>query len=437
MQESVHITAKNNNTDSFEKWRGYKQTQLGRIPEEWETPRIDEVFEFLSANSLSRNQLNYEVEEGIYNIHYGDIHATYKQPILDFENENRVPKINRDIVLSENTTFLKDGDLVIADASEDYEGVGQAVELKNINEKKVTSGLHTFAFRDNTNKTMEGFRVYIFRNPLVKKALKTIATGSKVYGISKGNIQKLRIVLPTTPEQQKIAAILSTWDRAIAKQQQLIAAKQQFKKGLMQRLLTGKQRFEGFEGEWVILEFGKIAQRAIGKFDCKKDSTSKKCIELEHLNQDTGTINGWTDSKNQKSIKNTFSEGQVLFGKLRPYLRKFWFTSFTGVCSSEIWVLDSIKGVCSNDYLFFLVQSNKFIEEANATTGSKMPRADWSYLSEIPFKIPKISEQQKIASVLRAADKEIELLQKQLTQLQAQKRGLMQGLLTGAVRVEI
>src|SRR5690606_12004718 len=115
------------------------------------------------------------------------------------DNENRVPKINKDIVLSQNTDFLKDGDLVIADASEDYEGVGEAIELKNTNGKKITSGLHTFAFRDKTNKTAEGFRVYIFRNLLVKKALKTIATGSKVYGISKGNIQKFKIVLPPLP----------------------------------------------------------------------------------------------------------------------------------------------------------------------------------------------------------------------------------------------
>src|SRR5690554_298075 len=99
---------------------GYKKTKLGWIPEDWETPRIDEVFDFLSTNSFSRNQLNYEEEEGVYNIHYGDIHATYKRPILDFEIENRVPKINKGIAISNNADYLKDGDLVIADASEDY-----------------------------------------------------------------------------------------------------------------------------------------------------------------------------------------------------------------------------------------------------------------------------------------------------------------------------
>ena len=209
---------------------------------EWETPMINTVFDFLNTNSLSRNQLNYDDDEGVYNIHYGDIHATYEDSILNFDYENKVPKINKDVLLSKNVDYLKSGDLIIADASEDYEGIGEAIELANVNERKVVSGLHTFAFRDKKNKTAEGFRSYIFRNPVVKKALKTIATGSKVYGISKGNIQKFRIVLPTLPEQQKIAALLSAADKEIGILQIELATLRGQKRGLMQRLLTGEVR---------------------------------------------------------------------------------------------------------------------------------------------------------------------------------------------------
>ena len=105
--------------------------------------------------------------------------------------------------------------------------------------------MHTFAFRDIDNKTVAGFRTYIFKNPNVKKALKIIATGSKVYGISKGNIQKFKIVLPPLPEQQKIAQILATWDVAINKQEALVEEKQLQKKALMQQLLTGKNDLLG------------------------------------------------------------------------------------------------------------------------------------------------------------------------------------------------
>ena len=85
----------------FEK-DGYKKTKLGWIPEEWDTPRIDSIFEFLSTNSFSRSLLNYNEEEGIYNIHYGDIHATFKRPLLDFTIEKRIPKVNNGTPLSHN-----------------------------------------------------------------------------------------------------------------------------------------------------------------------------------------------------------------------------------------------------------------------------------------------------------------------------------------------
>src|SRR5690606_9053421 len=152
----------------------------------------------------------------------------------------------------------QDGDVIIADASEDYEGVGEAIEIKNLNGKAAISGLHTFALRDLDSKTVPGFRTYIFKNPNVKKALKTIATGSKVYGISKGNIQKFKIVLPPLPEQQKIAKILTTRDVAINKQEAIIAQKLEIKKGLKQQLLTGKKRFKGFKSEWLNTKLGKL-----------------------------------------------------------------------------------------------------------------------------------------------------------------------------------
>ncbi|HBY69327.1 MAG TPA: hypothetical protein DEG69_17200, partial [Flavobacteriaceae bacterium] len=237
---------------------GYKETKLGLIPKDWTTPTISEVFDFLKTTSFSRNQLSYDDENNIFYIHYGDIHATFKKPLLDFEIEANVPRLNDDVTLPNSVQYLKDGDVIIADASEDYDGVGEAIEIKNLNGKTAISGLHTFALRDIDNKTVPGFRTYIFKNPIVKKALKTIATGSKVYGISKSNTPKFKIVLPTLSEQQKIASILNTWDKAIATQEKLIAQKQELKKGLMQQLLTGIKRFAGFEGEWTEVRLGDV-----------------------------------------------------------------------------------------------------------------------------------------------------------------------------------
>jgi len=170
------------------------------LPDGWKSKPINQVFEFIGTSSFSRNDINYEIDENsIYYIHYGDIHATYKNAVLDFETETRIPVLKNHIKPS--TNFLKEGDLIIADASEDYEGIGEALEVYNIENKKVLAGLHTFALRDKNNETAHGYRAYLFKNPDVKKRLKTIATGSKVYGISKGNLEKFKIILPPLLEQ--------------------------------------------------------------------------------------------------------------------------------------------------------------------------------------------------------------------------------------------
>ncbi|MGB2553751.1 hypothetical protein ACPF04_11425, partial [Campylobacter sp. MOP51] len=106
-----------------------------------------------------------------------------------------------------------------------------------------------------------------------------------------------------------------------------------------------------------------IVEISSKKFNPLKDSAVKKCIELEHLSQDTGQILGFVNSSEQKSIKNEFQKGQILFGKLRPYLKKFYKAEFDGVCSSEIWVLQGKK--VSNDFLLYLIQTNKFVQIAN------------------------------------------------------------------------
>ncbi|OEE32813.1 restriction endonuclease subunit S [Vibrio anguillarum] len=248
--------------------------------------------------------------------------------------------------------------------------------------------------------------------------------------------------VPPLPEQRKIAKILSTWDKAITTTERLIATSQQQKKALMQQLLTGKKRLidpetgKAFEGEWRHYSFGEIAKIKTKKYDPRTEVVSLPCIELEHLSQDTGRILGAANSLELASIKNRFQRGDVLFGKLRPYLRKFARPDFDGVCSTEIWVLKVTSKIMS-EYLYQFIQTNIFVSEANKSAGSKMPRADWGVVSELVLKLPSLSEQQKIASVLIAADKEIELLEAKLAHLKEEKKALMQQLLTGKRRVKI
>ncbi len=184
---------------------------------------------------------------------------------------------------------------------------------------------------------------------------------------------------------------------------------------------------------WNILEFSEFANRESERFKPKKSDETYPCIELKHINQDTGTLNDYISSDERKSTKNKFYPGQILFGKLRPYLRKFWRADFEGVCSSEIWVLEGKKN-CINDYLFHLIQTHRFDQIANVSSGTKMPRADWNFISDYPFAIPPVSEQKEIVSLLEIWDQAISILEDLVNKKNRHKKALMQQLLSGKKR---
>ena len=193
---------------------------------------------------------------------------------------------------------------------------------------------------------------------------------------------------------------------------------------LKEKMLVPQLRFSEFEEQWIMEEFRKIANKRKKRFNPKESDKNFPCIELECLSQETGILLKKFDSKYQKSIKNIFSKEDILFGKLRPYLRKFLKPDFDGVCSSEIWVLNGKKVI--NDYLYFLIQTDRFNYQVNQTSGSKMPRADWDYISQIKFNYPQSKEQQKIANFLTSIDNRIQTLEKKKTLLEQYKKGVMQ-----------
>ena len=239
---------------------------------------------------------------------------------------------------------------------------------------------------------------------------------------------KYKMPLPPIHEQKRIVEILATWDEAIALTERAIEAKQKCKRGFLQQIFKSES-YKTFE----LNEFVDLRRE---KFNPSPDD-DRVCIELEHLSQGTGQLVGSTRSSSQNSTKNVFKPGDVLFGKLRPYLRKFANPNFEGVCSTEIWVLKVKLSLCTSRYLFYLVQTHEFISIANKTSGSKMPRADWGLVAEHPFPLPSLTEQKKIANFLDSLSNEIMLLQSLKDKLESQKRGLMQKLLSGKWRVGI
>ncbi len=237
---------------------GYKKTRIGIIPEDWEVITLGKLFRFNGGYPIPRNKLG---EKGICYLHYGDIH-TRNSNLIDVEKEkNALPKIAKTIDEINNNYLLDDGDIVFVDASEDLEGIGKSITILNMPSIPFVAGLHTIVAKDRKRILNKGFKRYFLSNYKVRKQFMFYATGVSVFGISRKNITKIEVGLPLFPEQEKIAQILSTWDKAIELKEKLIEEKKEQKKGLMQRLLTGEVRLPGFVGVWKevrLKEVGKI-----------------------------------------------------------------------------------------------------------------------------------------------------------------------------------
>ena len=258
---------------------------------------------------------------------------------------------------------------------------------------------------------------------------KTSGLAKSQTNISQKILGEVLLKLPSKEEQTKIASFLSAVDEKISQLTKKHELLSQYKQGMMQKLFSQQIRFRADDGS----EFGEWASEKISKVFTNKSKSfnpllneSLPCIELEHLSQNTGQILGTVNSSDQQSTKNLFEPNSVLYGKLRPYLRKFAKPQFKGVCSSEIWVLTGLK--ISNDYLFQFVQSEQFTELTNIQSGSKMPRADWNVIADAEIEFPCLGEQTKIANFLSSIDQKIEVVAQQIEQAKQWKKGLLQNM---------
>ena len=242
-------------------------------------------------------------------------------------------------------------------------------------------------------------------------------------------------VPPLRAEQEAIAEALSDADALIESLEQLLAKKRQIKQGAMQELLTGQRRLPGFSEAWRLLRFGKLVSLRKERLDPRQAGEQNFCVELEHIEQGTGCLTGHTTTGDGSSLKSIFAEGDVLFGKLRAYLRKYWLATEGGVCSTEIWVLVAQRHTLIPTFLFQLVRMGRFIEVASSAYGTHMPRSDWSVVRNHEVAVPSVQEQSAIAITLADMDAELTALEARVAKTRLLKQGMAQALLTGRIRL--
>lgn len=253
------------------------------------------------------------------------------------------------------------------------------------------------------------------------------STGSTFESINSSDIKSAEIYLPSPDEQSAIGSLFRTLDDLLASYKENLASYQSLKTTMLSKMFpkTGQTvpeiRLEGFEGEWKEKEFSKLVKRVTQS----SDSDSLPKVEFEDIVSGQGQLNKDISSKfdNRKGIH--FKPGYTLYGKLRPYLNNWLLPKFEGVALGDFWVFDP-NGNDSN-FIYYLVQSNRYQKVANDTSGTKMPRSDWKSVSSTIFAIPQtVAEQQAVGAYFSNLDNLINSHQEKISQLETLKKKLLQ-----------
>lgn len=427
--------------------KGYKKTEVGVIPDDWEVKILGEEGVFLTTSSYTRSELR---EYGdVACIHYGDIHTRF-HTWLDCSSI-ALPMISKDMV--KQYPYLKNGDLVIADASEDYEGLGDCVEICNIDSRLCIGGLHTIVYRAKFGLFAPSY-IGLLRNlQVVRNQLISQAVGTKVYSLTTSMIGSISVPIPTLlSEQEAIAEVLSDMDALIEAQKELIAKKRDIKQGTMQDLLSGRVRLPGYEtkgwkhtdigdipDDWDVWKLGEICQCDMNTLPSSTDPNySFTYISLECI--DSGILTNTFEyifSKAPSRARKIVNQYNILISTVRPNLRSHYYQSSPCenlICSTGFTVLQTNNN--AGKFIFYHFFSNIINKQIETiVSGSNYPSISTRDVACLQLPLPSYSEQQAIAETLSDMDNELETLEAELEKLHHMKRGMMQELLTGRIRL--
>lgn len=418
--------------------KDYKQTEVGVIPNDWQVTTFNDLFSFLSTGNNTRRELS--TEDGNVNyIHYGDIHKNWEL-ILDC-NEAKIPFISKEKV--RKLPFVQDGDLILADASEDYEGIGASVEVKNVGDKKIVSGLHTLLLRGDKTKIVDGYKAYLTSIFSVKKALITIATGISVYGISKNTIKKIKLPLPVDlKEQSAIVEVLSTIESLIKSLDELIEKKKNIKRGAIQELLTGKKRLSDFKGEFETKKLDEVATifrgaspRPIADPKWFDENSDIGWVRISDVTKSNKYLFDTSQNLSENGVKNSrFVNPNNLIMSICATIGRPIIT-MKKVCIHDGFVVFE-KPAVNIEYLYYYLASIEQKWSSHGQTGSQMNLNTTIIGNEKVTFPPTEEEQSAIVQILSNMDSEIGMLKQKRDKYRQLKVGMMQQLLSGRIRLK-
>lgn len=390
--------------------KGYKKTKLGLIPEDWDVVKFKDIGQSIIGLTYSPNDI---VEKGLLVLRSSNIKDS---KVVYDDNVYLSKKVPKKLITKSNDILM-----CVRNGSKNL--VGKSALIKANNEG------HTFgAFMSILRSKYNSFLYQFLQSSYAKKQY-TGATSATINQITSKDLDLLQIPFPKIQEQEKIVEILSAWDDGIETLEKLIEQKEILKKATMQKLFFEKE-------SWQMMRFDKIF-----KDFCKKNCPRERLLSAT---QENGVI-----PRDMLSGKVMSPEGSLEGYKLievgdfvislRSFQGGLEYSKYRGILSPAYTVLKNIIDIDKDFYRHFF-KSYNFIEKylSISVIGIRDGKqVSYSDLSSVKIPYPPLEEQKKIGKILNCYDKEIKILNSKLEKLKEQKKGLMQKLLTGQIRVKI
>ena len=378
------------------------------IPADWQMKFLGDIGTFSKGAGITKNDL---VDIGKPCVRYAELYTKF-----EFVIPKCISFIPEDI--AKKSKQIQKGCILFAGSGETKEEIGKCAVYDNDEIAYAGGDNIIYTIKDN-------YPVYLsyYLNTLGRRQLNKLGQGYSIVHIHAEDLKKVKIPRPPLLEQEKIAEILSCWDEAIEKLSDLIELKKLLKKGLMQKLLTGKTRLLGFTQPWKEVKLGDVCSICTGKKDVNEGNPCGIYPFFTCARNNTFSDN-FSFDKEAILIAGNGEVGNCQYynGKFEAYQRTYVLSDF------------KVNGLLLFQYLDYFFK--QYVD--NQKQQGAMPYIKLGTLTSFPIYISNDSqEQNKILNILLDADSEIKFLKKKLELLQKQKKGLMQQLLTGKIRVKV
>jgi type I restriction enzyme S subunit len=418
----------------------FKDTEIGRIPKDWEVAKITKLFDLYKGTTPSTKIKEY------WN---GSIPFVTPTDITKINDANGIYLETTENYITEKGLKSKGLKLVPKDSILFTSRATIGYLAINKTEVAINQGIISLIPKQ-ANADVTFFCYFLQR---LKNLFENLAGGSTYKEISMSTFVNVNIAIPPLSEQQKIAEILSTVDEAIQRINGIIVKTERLKKGLMQELLTkgiGHKEFKDTEigripKDWEVVKLGEIGTFQYGiTTSAKEEDTGLKLLRITDI-RDDGTIN-WSEvpfceiSLSELS-KYMLKVGDVLFARIGATTGKTCYINqeIRAVFGSYlIRFLPDVNSQINTKFLHLFTQSEMYWSQVNRMKGGQLKKGlNTQLLREIKILLPPLEEQQKIAQVLSTVDKKLEIERNEKAKLEKIKQGLMDLLLTGKIRVKV